>query len=88
MEKLLKCRSSNTMVLYLFFRRNKMALWNVRVWCMTASYNYRVEASNADIAKRAVKSQVMPDMKHWNFSTRLADEDDIGKMIIANDNNN
>lgn len=65
-----------------------MVLWNVRVWCLTASYNYRVDAPNEDAAKRAVKAQVMPDMKHWNFSTRLADEDDTGRLIVANDVNN
>lgn len=61
-----------------------MTLWNVRVWCLTASYNYKAEAPDEDTAKRIVKARVMPDMIHWHFSTRLADKDDIG----SNDDNN
>lgn len=61
-----------------------MTLWNVRVWCLTASYNYKAEAPDEDVAKRIVKARVMSDMRHWHFSTRLADKDDIG----CNDDNN
>lgn len=51
-----------------------MKKWNVRVWCMTASYNYPVMASDRQDAIDIVKSKVMPDMKHWNFSASLDDE--------------
>ena len=50
--------------------------WNVRVWCMTASYNYTEYAPTKDVAIENVRARVMPDMKHWNFSASLSDDDD------------
>lgn len=47
--------------------------WNVRVWCMIASYDYTEVASNMDIAIENVRARVMPDMKNWNFSASLVD---------------
>lgn len=49
--------------------------WNVRVWCMFASYNYTEYAPNKDIAVENVRGRVMQDMKNWNFSASLADDD-------------
>lgn len=48
--------------------------WNVRVWNMTASYNYTEYASTKDVAIANVRARVMPDMKNWNFSASLYDE--------------
>jgi len=61
-----------------------VVLWNVRVWCLSASYDYKQEAPDRDAAIKLVKNRVMPDMRHWHFSIRLADKDDIG----SDDNNN
>lgn len=49
--------------------------WDVRVWCMTASYNYTERAINKEVAIENVRARVMPDMKHWNFSASLSDDD-------------
>jgi hypothetical protein len=48
--------------------------WDVRVWCMTASYNYTEYAPNKDIAIENVRAIVMSDMKNWNFSASLSDD--------------
>ncbi len=45
--------------------------WNVRVSCMTASYDYTEYAPNKDIAIENVRGRVMPDMTNWNFSATL-----------------
>ena len=51
-----------------------MKKWNVRVWCMTASYNYDNEvASDKQIAIENVRARVMLDMKNWNFSASVAE---------------
>jgi hypothetical protein len=50
--------------------------WNVRVWNMTASYNYTEYAPDKDTAIEIVRGKVMPDMKNWNFSASLADDND------------
>lgn len=56
--------------------------WNVRVWCMTASYNYTEYAPTKDVAMENVRARVMSDMKNWNFSASLYDENgDYGKEI-------
>lgn len=49
--------------------------WIVRVWCMTASYYYTEVAASQDIAIENVRSRVMSDMKGWNFSASLANND-------------
>lgn len=54
--------------------------WRVRVWCMTASYNYNEVAPNEEIAIENVRSRVMTDMKGWNFSASLADDSDNGSF--------
>jgi hypothetical protein len=56
--------------------------WKVRVWNMTASYSYAEYASDKDAAIDIVRGKVMPDMKNWNFSASLAEDDG------DNDNNN
>lgn len=59
--------------------------FNVRVWCMSASYNYTEYASNKDVAIANVRSRVMSDMKNWNFSASLADDNSYDN---DNENNN
>lgn len=52
-----------------------MKKWNVRVWCMTASYNYNNEiAPDKHTAIENVRSRVMSDMKGWNFSASPAED--------------
>jgi hypothetical protein len=46
-------------------------LWNVRVWCLTASYEMQVEALTQKEAITKARNGVANDMKHWNFSARL-----------------
>jgi hypothetical protein len=53
-----------------------MKKWNVRVWNMTASYNYTEYAPDKSTAIEIVRGKVMPDMKNWNFSASLADDND------------
>lgn len=43
---------------------------------MWASYNYTEYASDSDLAIEIVRGKVMPDMKNWNFSASLADNND------------
>lgn len=50
--------------------------WNVRVWNMAASYNYAEYAPDKNAAIEIVRGKVMPDMKNWNFSASLADDND------------
>lgn len=51
-----------------------MKKWNVRVWCMVASYNYDNEvAPDKQTAIENVRARVMPDMKNWNFSASAAE---------------
>lgn len=52
-----------------------MKKWNVRVWCMIASYNYTEIASDRDTAIENVRARVMEDMKRWNFSASPAEEE-------------
>lgn len=48
--------------------------WNIRVWCLTASYNYNNEiAPDKQTAIENVRARVMPDMKRWNFSASPAE---------------
>jgi hypothetical protein len=54
---------------------NMTKKWNVRVWCLTASYNYTVVASDEQTAIDIVRGKVMPDMKRWHFSVRPFDND-------------
>ena len=50
--------------------------WNIRVWCMTASYNYNNEvAPDKQTAIANLRTRVMPDMKGWNFSASPAEDD-------------
>lgn len=48
--------------------------WNVRVWNMTTSYNYTEFAKDKNVAIEIVRGKVMSDMKNWNFSASLADD--------------
>ena len=48
--------------------------WNVRVWNMSASYNYTERALDKSAAIEIVRGKVMSDMKNWNFSASLADD--------------
>ena len=51
--------------------------WNVRVYCMTASYNYNNEvAPDRQTAIENVRTKVMSDMKNWNFSASPAEDVD------------
>ena len=52
-----------------------MKKYNVRVWCMTASYNYNNEAApDKQTAIENVRARVMQDMKGWNFSASIAED--------------
>lgn len=68
-----------------------MKKWNVRVWCMTASYNYNNEVAHDKqtamaicVSRQAsrlagienVRARVMPDMNGWNFSASAAEDAD------------
>lgn len=68
-----------------------MKKWNVRVWCMTASYNYdndvapdKQTAMTICVSRQAsrlagienVRARVMSDMKNWNFSASPAEDVD------------
>lgn len=49
--------------------------WNVRVWCLIASYNYNEVAQDRETAIENVRARVMPDMRGWNFSATVDDEE-------------
>lgn len=49
--------------------------YTIRVWCLSASYKYTVEAESLSDAKSKVRRQVMPDMRGWTFSESEPDED-------------
>ena len=66
-----------------------MKKWNVRVWCMTVSYNYNNDvapdkqtAMAICVSRQAsrlagienVRAKVMSDMKNWNFSVSTAED--------------
>ena len=56
-----------------------MRKWKVRVWRMTASYNYTEIAQDRQTAIENVRARVMSDMKNWNFSASAAEDvDDSG----------
>lgn len=48
--------------------------FDVRVWCMAASYNFVEYAQDKNIAIEMVRGRVMSDMKNWNFSASLSDD--------------
>jgi hypothetical protein len=62
--------------------------FNIRVWCMSASYNYIEYAQDKDAAIEIVKGKVMPDMKNWNFSASLADGNNCDDNCDDNCENN
>jgi hypothetical protein len=56
--------------------------WKVSVWNISASCDYIEYAQDEQTAIEIVRGKVTSDMKNWNFSTSLVDENS------DSDNNN